>query len=164
MSDFWAQRLGQVPPTQQQQQQPLAPAPPAATRPWWVPQQVPPQTTSIVPQAAPQQQIPAPQAVSVDPNVQTDIGTLLRQDGYTTTKAQSAMDTESCPACGSTNYMRANGHPNSMKQCFECGNNPRFEQMAGGTSGIPTKGPVRAARVQNPDIGAPKMGTVFQHI
>lgn len=157
MSDFWAKKLGQ------QAAPAAAPVPPAPTRPWWQPAPAQP----VAPQPATTLQPVVPQTVqqgSVDPNAQSDIGTLLRQDGYTTEKAQSARDTEVCPNCQSTNYMRASGHPNSMKQCFECGSNPRFEQMAAGTTGIPTKGPVRAARVQNPETGAPKMGTIIQHI
>ena len=35
------------------------------------------------------------------------------------TKAQSARSTETCPMCGSGNFMRAN--PSVVGRCFECG-------------------------------------------
>jgi hypothetical protein len=160
VSSFWAQRVG----IQPQQQQAPAP-PPASTRPWWQPQPVAPAPVVLTPEQMPAHEFPPAQQGSVAPEGEAHFGDLLRQDEYTTTKAQSAKDTETCPSCGSTNYVRASGHPNSMKRCFECGTNPRFEQMAAGTTGIPTKGPVRSARVQNPTVeGAPPMGTIFQHI
>jgi predicted nucleic-acid-binding Zn-ribbon protein len=119
----------------------------------------------MAPPATVTQPVLTQQQVSVDPDGTSDLGTLLRQDGYTTEKAQSLRDAENCPNCGSTNYMRASGHPNSMKQCFECGNNPRFEQMAAGINGaVKTQGPVRAARVQNPETGMAPMGSIIQHI
>lgn len=105
--------------------------------------------TGIVPSAAPNQ-IPAPasQQVSVDPSGTTDVGTLLRQDGYTTDKAQSTKDSEVCPDCGSTNYMATKGHPNAMKKCFDCGYNPRFTQSMAGMSGTGQNIPVKTARSQ----------------
>jgi len=45
----------------------------------------------------------------------------------------------------STNYFRPKGQPNAMIQCYECGYNPRFEQMGG--AGIPSDGaPAQPAR------------------
>lgn len=156
---FWADRLGVQ---QQQQQQPAAPAPqPTSTAPWWMPKPVVPQQPQQ-PATAPTQPV---QQGSVAPQDGASFSEMLAQDGYTTDKAQSAKDTEQCPNCGSNNYMRASGQPNSMKQCFECGSNPRFEQMASGITGVQTSGPVRSARVQN--VGDPSfkpMGTIFQHI
>ncbi len=158
MTNFWQQRL--APQAQQPAPQP-AQAP--SNRPWWQPQPVTPQAQQPAPQ--PQQQaLQQPQSGSVTPAEGASLSEALTQTEYTSTKAQSAKDTEACPNCGSQNYMRASGHPNSMKQCFECGSNPRFEQMAAGTTGIPTKGPVRAARVQNVATGAPPMGSLIGHI
>lgn len=158
MSSFWASKVAP-----QQAAPPAVPAAPSG--PWWQQSQAPQRVDFVAQQPAALPTLPTPQQGSVDPQAESDFGSLLRQDGYTTTKAQSAKDTERCPSCGSNNYVRASGHPNSMKQCFECGHNPRFEQMAAGTTGIPTKGPVRAARVQNtPVAGAPPMGAIIQHI
>lgn len=157
MSSFWQQRLAPQQPAPQQ------PAEAPSNRPWWQPAPVPQQAQQPAPQ--PQQQpFQQAQPSSVTPAEGTSLSEALTQTEYTSTKAQSAKDTEACPNCGSQNYMRASGSPNSMKQCFDCGQNPRFEQMAAGTTGIPTKGPVRAARVQNVATGFPKMGTVIDHI
>lgn len=74
---------------------------------------------------------------------------LLRQDGYTTQRAQSAKDTEVCPDCGSVNYIAPAGHPNAMKQCFNCGFNPRFAHSTAGATGIGQNNlPTRTARAQ----------------
>jgi hypothetical protein len=105
-----------------------------------------------MPQADPRQ-IPAPQAVqqhSVDPNGEATFSDLIHQDGYTTTKAQSARDTELCPECDSPNYMRPKGVPNALKQCFNCGFNNRFAHSTAGASGIGQKNvaPPKPARVQ----------------
>jgi hypothetical protein len=155
VSDFWAQRLGQQAP----QQAPAAPQP-APSGPWWLPQQVAP----AHPQPVQQQVVQTQQQVSVDPDGTTDIGTLLRQDGYTTTKAQSARDSESCPDCGGPNYLAEKGIPNSMKHCFDCGFNPRFSQSMAGMSSTGQNIPVKTARMQNITTGMPKMGTVVGHI
>lgn len=148
MAGFWSERLGVAP-----SQPAPAPAPaPASTTPWWMPQPAPQQ-----PQSAPQQpQAPAPQQPvqqqpsSVPPDGESHFGDLLHQDGYTTEKAQSARDSESCPECGSGNYMAAKGHPNSMKQCFNCGYNPRFAHSTAGAASTGQKNvaPPRPARVQ----------------
>jgi hypothetical protein len=97
-----------------------------------------------------QQQIPVPQPQGqVAPDQEVDLTSLLHQDGYTSTKAQSAKDTALCPECDSPNYLAAKGHPNAMKQCFNCGYNPRFEQSMAGASGIGQKNlPVHTARAQ----------------
>lgn len=125
---FWANRLGVQP------QQPQAPAHPqpahqAPAGPWWaVPQ--PAQQQSVQQTVTPQQQ------GSVTPAGEAHFGDLLSQDGYHTEKAQSAKDSELCPECDSPNYLAPKGHPNAMKQCFNCGYNPRFAHSTAGASGI----------------------------
>lgn len=155
MSNFWANRLGAS-------QQPSAPAPaPRTDGPWWLPAQ---------PQAAPQppaqpvQQ--APQTPTQHLQQQVSMGDLLQQDAYTTTKAQSARDGEPCPDCGSVNYIAPVGHANAMKQCFECGYNPRFQHSTHGASGIGQAGlPQYTARAQTQaPPGAAPMGSVIAHI
>lgn len=146
MSTFWAQRLGV-------QQQPEAPAQAPSSRPWWQPgsgivvqpqQQAPVQPQQFVQQ--PEQQV---QQQPVGPDGKVPIEQLLTQDNYTTTKAQSAKDSEACPECESPNYMRSSQSPNSMKQCFNCGFNARFLHSTHGASGIGQKGlPVHTARNQ----------------
>ena len=164
MSNFWQQRIAPAAPEPAAQ-----PAAAPSNRPWWQPQVAAPAQPQHPVQATSQHQarevLDGLANGSVTPAEDLTLSEALTQDGYTSTKAQSSKDTELCPNCGSTNYMRASGSPNSMKQCFECGQNPRFEQMAGGTTGIPTKGPVRAARVQNPgDPSFKPMGSVVGHI
>lgn len=120
-------------------------------------------------QQQPQQTLPPvqPQAqqVSVTEDGKSHFGDLLRQEEYTTEKAQSAKDTETCPSCGSPNYVADKSNSRSMKHCFDCGSNPRFEQTMSGISGIGSNIPVKTARVQNaPVAGAPPMGSVVGHI
>lgn len=127
-------------------------------------QQAPQQQVQQAPQ---QQQVLAPQQqVQPGPDGKVPIGVLLTQENYTTTKAQSARDSELCPDCQSPNYMRSNQSPNSLKQCFDCGFNQRFQHSTHGASGIGQKDlPQFEARSQGhvPD-GAPPMGTVVGHI
>lgn len=156
----WAERLGaQTPPAQ-----PPAPVAAPSNRPWWqtpTPQPVSPQQVVPTPQAVP---LPTPQQASVAPDGQSDFGTLLRQDGYTTDKAQSTREQEFCPDCGSTNYMSAKGHPNAMKTCFECGFNPRFTQSMAGMSGTGQNIPVKTARVQQMNTSTFNPQAVIAHI
>lgn len=139
---FWAQRLGTQQPAQQ-----APPPPPAPTQPWWQPR---PATPPAAPQQPYQQAPQQPQQQSVPADGKVPFGDLLQQDGYTTEKAQSARDSEPCPDCGSPNYIAPKGHPNAMKQCFECGYNPRFAHSTAGASGIGQNNvaPPKAARVQ----------------
>lgn len=160
MTFSWQQRI--APQQQQPAQQPVV-AP--SNRPWWQPAPMVPQVQQPAPQ--PQQQaLQQVQPGSVTPEGQSHIGDLLRQDGYHSEKAQSSKDTEPCPDCGSPNYMRSKESPNSMKQCFECGFNPRFAHSTAGASGIGQQNVAapRPARVQNVATGAPPMGTVIGHI
>lgn len=165
MSDFWAKRLGtQVPPA------PPAPAPaPASNRPWWMPAPVQ-QAPQITPPGGPLPN-PAPvhqaqQEGSVLPSGEAHFGDLIRQDGYTTEKAQSARDGERCPDCGGVNYMRSKESPNSMKQCFECGYNPRFAHSTAGASGIGQQNvaPPVAARVQTMAEGNFNPGVIIGRV
>lgn len=89
-----------------------------------------------------------PQQGSVAPEEEQHFGDLLTQAEYTTEKAQSAKDTELCPDCGSQNYVAPAGHPNAMKQCFNCGWNPRFQHSTHGASGIGQNLPTKTARSQ----------------
>ena len=142
--NFWANRVGVVP------QQPAAPAAPVSTRPWWQAGQgiQVQQQPQVVQQPQPQVQQPQPQ-VQQAPDGKVPIEVLLQQEEYTTTKAQSAKDGEPCPDCGSVRYMRSSQQPNSLKQCFDCGFNPRFLHSTHGASGIGQKDlPVHTARGQ----------------
>lgn len=161
MSNFWSQRLA---PAAQPQQAPAAPQP-ASTAPWWLPQTVAPVQPQQPAQTVQQTVVPTPQQASVAPDGKAHFGDLLQQDGYTTEKAQSAKDSTTCPDCGSPNYMGVKGSPNAMKQCFECGFNPRFAHSTAGASGIGQQNVAapRPARVQNVATGAPPMGTVIGH-
>lgn len=104
-----------------------------------------------------------PQQVSVPPDQEQSFGDLLRQDGYTTTKARSAQDDARCPNCGSGNYLAGqNEEMRSQKRCFDCGHNNRFEQTSSGIS-TANAGPPRPARVQNAATNFPQAGTVMGH-
>lgn len=162
-SDFWAKRLGQ----QQAPAQPVAQQP---TGPWWAPPQ--PQVQQPV-----QPQVQAPVQPTVDTSQQYSGGTpgdggeqhfgdLLRQDEYTTTKAQSAKDDERCPDCGGPNYVRSSQSPNSMKSCFDCGYNPRFLHSTHGATGIGQNDlPTFTARSQTQQPpGAPPRMSIIAHI
>lgn len=94
--------------------------------------------------------IPAPVVTQQNvPEGEVPIAVLLAQEGYTTTKAQSAKDDERCPDCGSGNYMRSSQSPNSLKQCFDCGYNPRFLHTTHGATGTGQKDlPIHSARNQ----------------
>jgi hypothetical protein len=113
-----------------------------------------PQATVVAPPVpAPPQQVVVPQGAqqaSVTPDGEYHIGDLLTQQEYTSSKAQSTRDNELCPDCDSPNYMRSKESPNSMKQCFNCGFNPRFAHSTAGASAIGQKNvaPPRPARVQ----------------
>lgn len=138
MSGFWAQRLAP--------QQPVQAPVQATSRPWWMPS--PQQQTEPAPFTPIPQQQSVAQSVPLDQ--ESSFGDLLHQDGYTTEKAQSMRDTETCPECDSPNYMSPKGIPNAMKQCFNCGFNPRFSHSTAGASGIGQKNvaPPKPARVQ----------------
>lgn len=162
MSNFWANKVG----VQQPQQQ--APPAPQPVRPWWQP--APVQQTQTAPAQQPQYQPgqpPAqPQQASVDPNQQYHIGDLLRQDGYTTTKAVSARSDERCPSCGSGNYLNIAGSETRPKRCFDCGHNPMFSHSTAGVTGTGQQNVAapRAARVQvtAPPEGFPATGSLVQ--
>lgn len=161
--NFWANRVG-VPQAPQQ-----APQPPQSVRPWWQP--APVQQTQTAPVQQPQQpqfqpgQPPSQQA-SVDPNQQYHIGDLLRQDGYTTTRAVSARSDERCPSCGSGNYLNIAGSETRPKRCFDCGHNPMFSHSTAGVTGTGQQNVAapRAARVQvnAPPAGFPATGSLVQ--
>lgn len=162
MSDFWQRRL--QPTTTAPPQQ--APPPQPSGGPWWMPGAAP--RTVTQPQQVPVQQPGTVQPGSTPAGPSTGevpIELLLQQDQYTTEKAQSARDAERCPDCDSVNYMAPKGHPNAMKQCFECGFNPRFAHSTAGASGIGQKNveAPRAARVQvnSPPAGFPAMGSLI---
>jgi len=115
---FWDNVAGAVAPAAQ----PPQPATqPQSTGAWWM-------TPQQVAEAAPAQPaLPEPAG------------------DYVPKKAISARSKETCPNCESGNYFRPHGKPNAMPQCYECGYNPRFEQMA---AGMPSskEGRVQAAR------------------
>lgn len=137
MSDFWAKKLGVAPATPQ----PTAPA--QNNQPWWAPQTVaqPQQQPATV--VGQQALVPPSQA-----NGEQHFDALLQQDGYTTTRAMSAKDSERCPDCNSTNYISPQGHPNALKQCFDCGYNARFLHTTHGVSATGQNIPVHTARGQ----------------
>lgn len=146
MGNFWADRLGQTSAPAPAPVAPSAPQPPAGVPgPWWQPRASQP----VPQQQSPQRATGGYGAVAEQPpEDQQNIAVLLSQPDYTTTKAQSAKDTELCPECASPNFMRAPGHPNSLKQCYDCGYNERFLHS---THGVSLKGidlPQRTARAQ----------------
>lgn len=157
MSNFWANRLG-TPPQQAAPPPPPAPAPAAPNAPWWAPRQVAQPVT--------QQPVPLPEVQSVTPAEGATFSEMLGQEEYTSTKAQSAKDTERCPECESANYVAEKGKPNSMKHCFDCGYNPRFGmQSMAGISGTGQNIPTKTARVQtgNTSTWNPQQ-TITEHI
>lgn len=79
------------------------PVPQVSTQPWW--------QQGYVPQTQPVEDPFTPQPAPVP------------------TKATSARHTDTCPNCGSGNYAKGDA-AGSMTRCFECGFNPRFDQMA----------------------------------
>lgn len=144
--NFWANRLGTAPAQAAPEQVPVAPP----TQPWWVTptpqqhvvvQQQPPAADQAL--TSPQGLVPPSQA-----NGEQHFGDLISQQEYTTTKAQSAKDNERCPDCQSGNYVAPSGQPNMMKQCFNCGYNPRFQHSTHGISSTDPAIPVHTARGQ----------------
>lgn len=117
MSGFWEKALGG-----QQVPQQTVPSPQPAyqqQQPWWQQGYVPP---------TPQQQPQVPV-----------------QSAQVPTKATSANSHEVCPSCGSGNYTKGDV-AGSMTRCFECGYNPRFDQMAfAATGGQPSTATRQAA-------------------
>ena len=96
--------------------------------PWW--------QTSFLPPSQPQ---PVPQYQ----------GQVMEQHAPVVTSAPSARSTQTCPNCGSGNYTKGDT-AGSMTRCFECGYNPRFDQMAfAATGGQPTKATTQAASTQS---------------
>jgi membrane protease subunit (stomatin/prohibitin family) len=121
----------------------------------------PTQTTQQqAPPVLPQQ----PQQASVAPTEEAHFGDLLRQGEYTSNKAQSARDTESCPECGGPNYLAEKGKPNSMKHCFDCGANPRFSQSMAGVSGTGQNIPVKTARSQQMNNSTYDPSVIVGHV
>lgn len=121
MSGFWAKVVtGGVPaPAPQQPQAP-------SSRPWW--------QESFYATPAPS----TPQQVAQAP---------LQPDVYMPRQAVSTRVTETCPNCGCGNYFQPHATPNAMKQCYECGYNARFEQMASYGAAVPSDGaPAQPAR------------------
>lgn len=49
-----------------------------------------------------------------------------------------------CPNCFGSNIGKPS--PNVMEQCFECGWNPRFDQMAAGVQSSGGEGPAHPSR------------------
>lgn len=124
MSNFWAQQLG-IPAAPAQQVSQTAPVQPSAA-PWWLPQ------TPQAPQHLPPRQEPlgAPQA---------DVAQIVSAKAA----VASSHLTEKCPNCLSENYFKPTLQggdqgisSSSMTHCFNCGYNPRFNQLviSGGTS------------------------------
>ncbi len=130
-SDFWAKKLGSP-----AQPQPAVPPVQSSQQPWWAPTQV----------------VTQPQQTNVQQNVtdagESDIGTLLQQEHYTTTKARSNRSSDRCPNCGSGNYLNIAGMESRPKRCFECGYNPLFEHTMAGLSAHTDGIPVKTARGQ----------------
>lgn len=121
MSDFWSKALGGSQPSTPRTA-PQAVIPARNDRPWW--------QTSFVTTASPQQQYAEPPAPAIQ---------------QAPVQAKSARATERCPNCNSGNYTKGDTS-GSMTRCFECGYNPRFDQMAfAATGGIPSTATRQAA-------------------
>lgn len=121
MSGFWEKALvGGA----QQPAPRTVPSPQTYEQPWWQQGYVPPpQAPQYVEQQHPE---PAPLPAG----------------------ATSARSTERCPHCGSGNYTKGD-MAGSMTRCFECGYNPRFDQMAfAATGGQATTATRQAASTQ----------------
>lgn len=139
MSDFWSKRLG-TPPAPAPQQPAAAPA---STGPWW--QGL---TGAPTPQQATQ---PSADPRTLPPSMQNGeqrFGDLMQQTEYQSTRALSARDSERCPDCNSGNFIAPQGHPNAIKQCFDCGYNPRFMHTTHGVGSTGENVPTRTARGQ----------------
>lgn len=110
--------------------------------------------------------VPTPQQPNPQPQQgEQHFGDLIRQDEYTTDKAQSIKDNERCPDCQSPNYVRSSQNPNSMKSCFDCGYNPRFQHSTHGATGIGQQNlPTRSARSQTMSSTPADFGAVIAHI
>lgn len=122
---FWEKALGGAVPTA-----PRTVPQTSHDAPWW--------QTSFLPPSQPQM---------VQPYQQVQI--MEQQPAPVVTSAPSARSTQTCPHCGSGNYTKGDT-AGSMTRCFECGYNPRFDQMAfAATGGQPTKATVQAASTQS---------------
>lgn len=103
-----------------------------------------------------------------DDGQKSNLGALLHQDQYTTTKAISnTIGSTHCPSCGGGNYMAPFGMPNVISQCADCGYNPRFLHSTHGVgvSDIGQTGPPRVARGQNNrPVDALPMMSVVAHV
>lgn len=84
-----------------------------------------------------QQSLPQPVAAPTAPPA--SLSEALLATGPVPSKAMSARSNATCPSCGSDNYFRPTGHPNSMEKCFECGYNARFAHSTAG-AGMPSGG------------------------
>lgn len=76
-----------------------------------------------------------------------------------TRRPQSALQTEHCPSCGSSNYMAAQG--SKLHRCLECGY-PVVQSGSGVGSGGRTDGTVRAAK--QPETGTYSPTTIVGRI
>lgn len=85
-------------------------------------------------------------APRVAQQIQTVVQTAPVPNAALPSKAISAKLHDFCPSCGSDNYFRPSGNPNAMQQCYECGYNPRFEQMAMGAGVHADGGPATPSR------------------
>lgn len=121
MSDFWAKKLGLDSPRSAGYTRTPAPATNPGYRPWW----------DVTP--APAQQVDSQPAPSQQQTglTEADKQRLARVMNL----AKSARLTETCPECGSGNYMHVEGS-NARKRCFDCG----FPVVQSGSGGLPADG------------------------
>lgn len=120
MSDFWARRLGAPTPQPQQAPQTVPQQPAAAsTAPWWAPSGW--GRTEPVPAA--------PVSYQQAPETNAYGGT---EEG-SAKKAPSARKTDTCPECGSGNYLVDS--QGRARPCFDCGY-PIVQSGSGG-GGLP---------------------------
>lgn len=127
MSGFWSRKLG----ADRAQSKPYTAPQTSAARPWWDP--------ALPPAQPAPQPVPAEPAAPAAPEVPRDV--IARH----LSKAQSSRETETCPGCGSGNYM-APPNMNVRKQCFDCGY--PVIQSGSGPGALPSHlvGPVTPAK------------------
>lgn len=90
------------------------------------------------------QAAPKPADIPMPPSQQPMARLPMQQPQVPVTKAQSANQTQSCPECGSNNYMSVNG---ATHRCYDCGYPlQQAGSKYGSLTGAHVDGPAKTAR------------------